>query len=118
MSLTTKVVNRLSRVGLERRAKLRIYERFPARVSGEDSDGALFEIDAELDNISLHGLHMRLARKVRYGADIFVVVRLTSAGDPSVYAPRLAIEGNVLRAEPKSDGSYGVAVQVQRRRLL
>jgi hypothetical protein len=65
---------------VERRAKLRIYERFPARVSGEDSDGDLFEIDAQLDNIGLHGLHMRLARKVRYGADLLLSCGLVPQG--------------------------------------
>src|SRR5712692_4370028 len=101
MSFNAKVVDRMSYVGVERRNGLRISERFPARVSGEDSDGDQFEIDAVLDNIGLQGLHMRLAREVGHGANIFVVVRLTSAIDPSVFAPRLAMHGNVLRAEPQ-----------------
>jgi hypothetical protein len=118
MSLNAKVVDRLSYAGVERRNRLRIYERFPARVRGKDSEGDQFELDALLDNIGLQGLHMRLAREVEPGADIFVVVRLTSANDPSVFAPRLAMHGNVLRAEPQTDGSYGVAVHVHRRRFL
>jgi len=60
---------------------MRIYERFPARVRGEDSDGSQFEIDAVVDNIGLKGLHIQLGRRVWPGADIFVVVRLTSAND-------------------------------------
>ena len=118
MSFKARVVDSLSYVGLERRARLRIYEPFPATVRGKDSDGNRFEIDAVLDNIGLKGLHMRLAREVGSGADIFVVVRLSSANDSSVFAPRLAMQGSVLRAEPQTDGSYGVAVQVHRRRLL
>src|SRR6266567_2993979 len=117
MSLNSKVIDGLSYVGVERRSRLRINERFPARVRGKDSDGDRFEIDAVLDNIGLQGLHLRLAREVGLGADIFVVVHLTSANDPSVFAPRLAMYGKVLRAEPKTDGSYGVAVRVERRRL-
>jgi hypothetical protein len=118
MNLNTKVVDRLSYDGIERRNRLRIYEQFPARVRAKDSDGDRFEIDAVLDNIGLHGLHMQVAREVGQGTNIFVVVRLTSSNDRSVFAPRLALQGNVLRAEPQPDGSYGVAVQVQRRRLL
>jgi hypothetical protein len=117
MSLNPNV-DRLKYTGAERRNRLRIYERFPARVRGKDSDGDRFEIDAVLDNIGPHGLHMRLARDVGPGADILVVVRLASANEPSVFAPRLAIQGNVLRAEPQTDGSYGVAVEVHRQRFL
>lgn len=118
MRPSAKVVDRLSYVGAERRKLLRIHERFPARVRGRDSDGDRFELDAMLDNLGLQGLHVRLAREVGPGEDIFVVVRLSSANDPSVFAPRLAIHGNVLRTEPQTDGSYGVAIQVHRRRFL
>ena len=71
-----------------------------------------------LDNIGFRGLYVRLPRRVEPGVAVSVEVRLSSASDPAVYAPRLAIHGEVLRAEPQTDGSYGVAIEFHQRRFL
>ncbi|MFY9611220.1 MAG: PilZ domain-containing protein [Blastocatellia bacterium] len=104
--------------GIERRSSPRVYDRFPVRLCGRDSGGERFEIDTVLDNIGFRGLYLRLGRNVDRGADVFIEVRLSSAKDESVFAPRVAIHGQVLRAEPKSDGSYGVAIEFHQRRFL
>jgi hypothetical protein len=61
---------------------------------------------------------VRLARDVQLGADIFVVVRLSSSDDALVFAPRVAISGQVLRAEPHLDGSRGLAIGFRQYRFL
>jgi len=103
---------------VERRSRLRIYEAFPATVRGRDTDGKDFEIQTVLDNLGHEGLYVRLTRNVQRGAHLSVEVRLSSASDASVFAPRLAILGEVLRTEPHTDGSYGVAIEFHQRRLL
>lgn len=102
----------------ERRRRPRIYECFPAKVRGKDSGGERFDIDTVLDNISSEGLYVRLARDTEIGSDMFVVVRLSSADSGQVFAPRVAIHGEVLRREPQADGSYGVAIGFHHRRFL
>jgi PilZ domain-containing protein len=104
--------------GIERRSSPRVYDRFPVRVRGRDLSGERFEIDTAIENIGFGGLYVRLARNLEMGADVFVEVRLSSTKDESVFAPRVAIHGEVLRAEPKSDGTYGVAIEFHQRRFL
>jgi len=95
---------------IERRRLPRICESFPVKVRGEDADAERFDIDAVLDNIGSAGLYLRLPRKVELGANLLVVVRLSSSQDRSVFAPNVAIHGEVLRAEPQPNGRFGVAV--------
>jgi len=102
----------------ERRTSPRIYDSFPAKLRGKDLGGDWFEIETMLDNIGFRGLFVRLARRVEPGAEVSVEVRLSSANDASVFAPRLAIHGEVLRAEPQTDGLYGVAIEFHQRRFL
>ena len=71
-----------------------------------------------LDNIGFRGLYVRLARNVEPGDGLSVEVRLSSASGASVFAPRLAIHGEVLRAEQQIDGLYGVAIEFHQRRFL
>jgi hypothetical protein len=105
-------------IGSERRRTLRIPEKFPATVRGKDADGEEFEIRTVVENIGNGGLYVRLARSIKPGLDLSVVVRLSAAEGGSVFAPKMAIHGEVLRAEPQPDGSYGVAVEFHERRFL
>jgi hypothetical protein len=107
-----------STVDADRRRRPRIHENFPVKVRGNDLNGERFQIDTVLDNIGSKGLYVRLARRVEPGANIFIVVRLSSSTDASVFAPRVAISGEVLRAEPQPDGSCGVAIGFQQHRFL
>ena len=107
-----------SYVEADRRRRPRIHEEFPVKVRGNDLNGERFQIDAVLDNTGSKGLYVRLARRIEPGASIFIVVRLSSSTDATVFAPRVAISGEVLRAEPQPDGSCGVAIGFQQHRLL
>jgi c-di-GMP-binding flagellar brake protein YcgR len=103
---------------VERRRQFRIDEPFPVKVRGKDPSGEKFDIDTTLDNIGATGLYVRLSQNIKPGADIFVVVRLSASNDESVFAPRVAIHGEVLRCEQQPDGSHGVAVGFHQRRFL
>lgn len=102
----------------ERRNKIRIYEPFPAKVSGVDQAGKPFEVETALDNLSSGGLYVRLLREVEQGAELSVVVRLSRDASEKVMAPRVSARGVVLRSEPQSDGRRGLAVRLTRYRLL
>ena len=103
---------------IESRSSPRIELPFPATVRGVDATGERFTLDTVLDNLSAGGLYLRLARPVRRGMKLFIVVRLSTCRDPEVPAARVALQGVVLRAEPQPDGRCGVAVVFQRHRFL
>ena len=71
-----------------------------------------------LDNIGFQGLYLRLGRHVKPGQGLSIEVRLSSANGASVFAPRLSIHGEVLRAELQTDGLCGVAIEFHQRRFL
>ena len=100
------------------RRHLRIYGPFPAIARGVDANAEVFELRTVLDNLSARGLYMRLARRVKLGAKLFVVTRLSMASTLAVPAPCVAIRGVVLRVELQPDGTYGVAVAFRRHRFL
>ena len=97
--------------GAERRRHPRICEAFPVIVRAVDASGNAFKLTTVLDNFSSHGLSVRLVRRVAPGTKVFAVIRLSTAPDGEVRAARVAVHGDVLRAEPQPDGSYRVAVQ-------
>ena len=104
--------------GIESRRSLRVELPFPATVRGVDVDGERFTMDSVLDNLSAGGLYLRLARPIKRGMKLFIVVRLSTCGDPEVPAARVALQGVVLRAEPQPDGRCGIAVAFERHRFL
>jgi hypothetical protein len=60
---------------------------------------------------------MCVMRDIPLGVEVTVAVRLSA--DASVApALRLAARGTVVRTEPRPDGSWGVAVEFTRRRVL
>lgn len=103
---------------VERRSKPRIDVPFPVRVRGVDASGQVFKMNTVLDNLSAGGLYLRLARSVKQGTKLFVVVQLPSAPAGEMPAPRVAMRGMVLRAEPQPDSTCGVAVTLTRHRFL
>ena len=91
---------------------------YHARLSGTDTTGRVFKEDTQLDDLSVGGLHLRLTHNVPEGSDVSVAVRLSTVSVGQHMALRLAARGRVLRSIPQKDGSWGVAVEFKRRRIL
>jgi hypothetical protein len=106
------------RSGAERRRTLRIATPFPIVLRGIDRTGERFVAATILDNLSATGLYLRLMRPVVIGTPVFVVVRLTPAPAQSTARPGVAIQGVVLRTEPRPGGAWGMAVAFMRHRFL
>jgi hypothetical protein len=102
----------------ERRSSARIEAAYPARLRSVDIDDWPFREETVLQNLSGGGLYLRLKRRVQMGAPVFLAVRLSLVPDWEIAALRLAARGIVLRVEPQPDGSYGVAIEFRRRRVL
>lgn len=102
----------------ERRHDQRICVPFPARVRAVDLSGEAFQADTVLDNISAGGVYMRLARSVKLGERVFVVVRLSTSREEKQRVPRLAMLGTAVRVDPQDGGHCGVAVASTGTRFL
>lgn len=102
----------------EQQHEIRLYEPFPVHIRSVDATGQAFECQTVLDNFSADGFYVRLGRRLEPGTRVFAVVRLTTSPDPDVAAPRVAVRGIVVRAEPHSNGRWGIAVQFTRHRFL
>jgi len=85
---------------------------------GSDAAGRVFETETVLDNLSAGGLYLRLMRQVVPGTRIFVVVRLAVGAVNQHTKPQLAANGLVSRAEPRSEGGWGLGVKLMRHRFL
>jgi hypothetical protein len=103
---------------LERRRAIRIDAPFPATLRGVDRSGERFTMAVVLDSLSAYGLYLRLARPVEPGATVFVVARLSIVPAEVAFAPHVAFQGVVRRAELQGDGRYGLAVEFTRHRFL
>ena len=99
----------------ERRAKPRVRERFPARMWGLDSGDLPFNLDCVLDNLSSTGLYLRVPRQMKIGCQVRLIVHLLNG--PTTGATAI-ISGEILRDEPQSDGSHGLAISIKNYRFL
>jgi hypothetical protein len=104
--------------GLERRMDSRIETPFPAIVRGADLGARRFEEHRVLDNLSSRGLHLRLARPVRQGSRLFVLIVLSGAGNADGPAGCIALHGVVLRVEARPGSVFGTAVRITRHRFI
>ncbi len=95
---------------LERRAKPRIQQAFPTTVKGVDAYGVKFESNSLPDNISAHGMYLRLASRVVPGTHLSFVIRLATNQSSEASASRVAIQGEVLRVDEIDINVYGIAV--------
>jgi len=68
--------------------------------------------------MSAGGLFIRTNRQVEIGESLFIVVRLSTTPLNDDPIPRLAAVGDVVRIEPKADGTRGVALKLNRHRFL
>ena len=101
----------------ERRIKPRVICDYPAIVEGIDTQGIKFKDDAKLANLSAGGLYMWSNHNVEQGAKLSVIINL-----PGVLlneeTPQLATKGIVVRTEPKSNGTVGVALKFYQYRFM
>lgn len=103
---------------IERRSKPRVKCSYPATVRGHIQRGMKYEARAVLSNISATGMYLRTKRQITSGENIFVVVRLSTLSFDKAQAPHIAASGTVVRVEPKSDGTLGVALKLNQHRFL
>jgi hypothetical protein len=105
-------------VSQQRRISPRIETPFPAAVRSVDVDDQVFEAYAVLDNFSSGGLYLRLARQVRQGVRLFVLIRLSIALDADQSTAGIALHGAALRIEPRPGGTFGTAISVAHHRFI
>ncbi len=101
----------------DRRIKPRIECDYPAIIEGVDGDGAKYNDDARLANLSASGLFMLAGRHIENGTKLSVTVVLSTSGENGDI-PRLATSGTVVRTEPKPNGVYGIAIKFNHYRFL
>src|SRR4030095_145124 len=92
----------------ERRVSARIDVPYTVRVRGTDIENCRFKEHALLENLSEGGLYARLRRKLVEGADVSLVVRLSSVPAEEISVVHLAARGAVLRVDPQPDGRHGM----------
>ena len=102
----------------ERRSKPRIQNPFPATVRGVNASGEAFETDTVLDDLGAGGLHLSLPSRVEQGTKLFIVVQFWTGPTIKETRPRVALRGEVLRAERESSGACGIAVAFTSHRFL
>jgi hypothetical protein len=102
----------------EHRVSERLMVPYPARLWGRDSEGRSFKEDTVLDDLSVGGLHLRLTRDIPQGSDVSVAARLSAAPVGQGPTLRLVARGIIRRTKLLPDGTWGVAVEFTRRRVL
>lgn len=102
----------------DRRIKPRISCDYPAIVMGYDDQGQKYTDDATLANLSASGLYMWAHRYIENGSKLTVTVRLCNALLIDEDTPQLATNGVVVRTEPQTNGTCGIAVKFNHYRFL
>jgi len=80
--------------------------------------GRVFETETVLENLSAGGFFVRLMRRVNPGTRVFVLIQFSIHQVDELTTSRLAANGFVCRAEPQSDGGWGLGVELTRYRFL
>jgi hypothetical protein len=101
----------------DRRIKPRIDCDYPAIVEGCDGDGTKYNEQAKLANLSASGLYMLANRYIENGSKLSVTVHLSNSLKDKD-APKLATNGTVVRTEPQSNGTCGIAIKFYHYRFL
>ena len=93
----------------ERRTKNRFTYRLPARVWGVDIEHEAIGVDCAIENISSAGVYLTIPCQMKSASTVGLVVHLLDGPHGRATA---AIRGKVLRIEPQSNDSYGVAIAI------
>jgi hypothetical protein len=101
----------------ERRKKPRVECNYPTIILGIDQQGNTYRENAKLANLSRGGLYMWVNRHIEYNSIVSVTVLLTcSLIDEE--SPKLTTKGTVVRTEPHTNGTCGVAVKFKHHRFI
>jgi len=101
----------------DRRVKPRIACEYQAVVEGMNGEGKRYQNQAVLTNLSSCGLFLITNRQIAIGSRISVTIQLANSTiNPD--APKLVINGIVIRTEPRGEGTCGVAVKFSNYRFL
>ena len=103
---------------VERRIKPRIYRPFHAMVRGVNAGGEAFEASTVLDNMSSGGLYLRVEQNVMQGAEISVIIRLSTKTTDPIPVANVAVEGVVVRNDVQPSGLYGLGISISTRRFV
>ena len=103
---------------VERRIKPRIYRPFHAMVRGVNAGGEAFEASTVLDNMSSGGLYLRVEQNVMQGAEISVIIRLSTRTTDPIPVANVAVEGVVVRNDVQPSGLYGLGISISTRRFV
>lgn len=101
----------------DRRIKPRIECDYPAIIEGYDDEGVKYNDQAKLANLSASGLYMLATRYIENGSKLSVTVLLSTSFENND-TPRLATSGIVVRTEPKTNGTCGIAVRFNHYRFV
>ena len=103
---------------VERRIKPRIYKPFHAMVRGVNAGGEAFEVSTVLDNMSSGGLYLRVQENVMQGAQISIIIRLSTKKVDLIPVANVAVEGVVVRNDVQPSGVYGLGISISTRRFV
>jgi hypothetical protein len=101
----------------ERRKKPRVDCNYPAIVEGIDQHGKKYKDNAKLANLSAGGLYMWANYDFKHDSKLSVTVLLSSMLS-DMETPKLATKGIVVRTEPQTNGTCGVAVKFSHYRFI
>lgn len=102
---------------IERRSKARIQVAYPAIVRGKDPVHGKFQNKAILDNLSANGLHLHLDRIVENDSRLLVSFQISKMDDVP-HSSRIVARGRVVRVEPESNSTCGLAIKLERHRFI
>jgi hypothetical protein len=116
-NLVQSVGGSIMNISSDRRIKPRVVCEYPVIIEGYDGDGNKYNESARLSNLSASGLFMKAQRNIENGTTLSVIVLLTSALVEKD-TPKIATKGIVVRTEPQSDGTCGIAFKFNNYRFL
>lgn len=99
----------------ERRSKPRIAEKFAAKARGIDVNGNPFSVPCTVENISASGVYLRCEEDVVPGSEVKLQVHFFVEGETG---STIEARGPVVRIEPLSDGSLGLAIEISQHKFL
>ena len=101
---------------IERRLKPRMKCNYPVMLQSHDRLGKKFMEEGRVVNLSRSGIFVLMKRTIPDGNPVSVRIAMPT-GYLEFGTAKLTTNGTVVRCEPCSDGSYGVAITFERYRM-